>query len=93
MSKETSSAPSISDSALRKSSDFENLGEREKELNGAVPESTPEVISPWHPSQFPDGGRDAWLCLLGVSAPSLDHIVLTHSMASHSAVYSAPSDG
>lgn len=46
-------------------SDIENLGEREKEANGAVPESTPEVISPWHPSQFPDGGRDAWLCLLG----------------------------
>lgn len=27
--------------------------------------AAPEPISPFHPSQFPDGGRDAWLCLLG----------------------------
>ncbi|CAI6335742.1 unnamed protein product [Periconia digitata] len=27
--------------------------------------SAPEPISPFHPSQFPDGGKDAWLCLLG----------------------------
>ncbi len=25
----------------------------------------PEAVSPFHPSQFPDGGRDAYLCLLG----------------------------
>lgn len=25
----------------------------------------PEQISPFHPSQYPDGGKDAYLCLLG----------------------------
>ena len=27
--------------------------------------ATAEAVSPYHPSQFPDGGKDAWLCLLG----------------------------
>lgn len=27
--------------------------------------TAPEPISPFHPSQFPDGGKDAYLCLLG----------------------------
>ncbi|KAF2021995.1 MFS general substrate transporter [Aaosphaeria arxii CBS 175.79] len=36
------------------------------EKNGDLEEKpAPEVISPYHPSQFPDGGRAAWLCLLG----------------------------
>ncbi|PVH97821.1 MFS general substrate transporter [Periconia macrospinosa] len=30
-------------------------------------EPAPEPISPFHPSQFPDGGKDAWLCLLGAA--------------------------
>ncbi|KAH6620461.1 major facilitator superfamily domain-containing protein [Boeremia exigua] len=30
-----------------------------------TPPSGPPTVSPFHPSQFPDGGKDAWLCLLG----------------------------
>ena len=29
------------------------------------PAAAPEAVDPFHPSQFPDGGKDAWLCLLG----------------------------
>ncbi|KAF1958903.1 MFS general substrate transporter [Byssothecium circinans] len=40
----------------------------EKAVNShAQPQSVPEPANPWHPSQFPDGGRDAWLCLLGAA--------------------------
>src|SRR5690242_3211949 len=35
----------------------------EKPETSSAPTSKP--ISPFHPSQFPDGGKDAWLCLLG----------------------------
>lgn len=36
---------------------------RNEDTEAAV--DAPETVSPFHPSQFPDGGRDAWLCLLG----------------------------
>ncbi|KAF2643264.1 MFS general substrate transporter [Massarina eburnea CBS 473.64] len=33
----------------------------------STPQTAVEPVSLWHPSQFPDGGRDAWLCLLGAA--------------------------
>lgn len=80
MSKPTSTAPSVDDSIKEKPEDIEQgqITEKRDQESETV---SPEPVSPWHPSQFPDGGKDAWLCLLGVSpsstlytnAPSTDH--------------------
>jgi MFS family permease len=69
MSQGTSLAPSVED--LEKShqpkTDVEQLPleavEKPSETTPAAP--TSEAVNPFHPSQFPDGGKDAWLCLLG----------------------------
>lgn len=41
--------------------DVEQARPQEKAPN----DSQPQVVSPHHPSQYPDGGKDAYLCLLG----------------------------
>src|SRR5688572_19137478 len=76
MSKPTSSTPSLDDIVdhkgdpdtkhdPRREPDLERGSQDEKQNDGDS--AAPEVISPFHPSQFPDGGKDAMLCLLGVS--------------------------
>jgi hypothetical protein len=74
MSKPASYSPSLDESIekRRSESDVERapanpMTEKQTEDAAAAPAtSAPEAISPYHPSQFPDGGTDAWLCLLGV---------------------------
>jgi MFS family permease len=39
------------------------LDEKPTETQPVPP--TEQPVNPFHPSQFPDGGKDAWLCLLG----------------------------
>lgn len=69
MSRGTSLANSIEDleKAHQPTIDREQppveVSEKPTEIQPAVP--TTETVSPFHPSQFPDGGKDAWLCLLG----------------------------
>lgn len=58
-----SSAASAADESIReKEPDIE-----QRPADKALGESQtgPEPVNPWHPSQFPDGGRNAYLCLLG----------------------------
>ncbi|KAJ4358472.1 uncharacterized protein N0V89_003055 [Didymosphaeria variabile] len=63
MSHPPSSAVSATDDSIReKESDVEQRA-AEKDLSNS--QTAPEPINPWHPSQFPDGGKDAYLCLLG----------------------------
>jgi hypothetical protein len=67
MAKPTVSVPSLDDSlsVAQKSQEDTDIeqGQPTEKPEAAVPES----VSPYHPSQFPDGGRDAWLCLLGAA--------------------------
>lgn len=69
MSKPASSVPSFDDSLKKREPDTDveqgPITEKDPEGNPAV--SAPEQVNPWHPSQFPDGGKDAWLCLLGAA--------------------------
>ncbi|KAF2109154.1 major facilitator superfamily domain-containing protein [Lophiotrema nucula] len=65
MSKPTSSAPSLDSLKRSREQDLEQRPVEEKEEPSAAAEPATEAISPWHPSQFPDGGKDALLCLLG----------------------------
>lgn len=68
MAKSASSLPSLDESLKqRPEGDIEQGPVTEKLPEDTLANSTPETISPYHPSQFPDGGKDAWLCLLGVS--------------------------
>jgi MFS family permease len=68
MSPTSSPTPSIDDEKYRTPlSDVEKPPIHENEVEPSQAALTPEVISPFHPSQFPDGGRDAYLCLLGGS--------------------------
>ncbi|KAJ4413177.1 hypothetical protein N0V91_000151 [Didymella pomorum] len=39
------------------------VDEKPTETQPTAPIDAP--VNPFHPSQFPDGGKDAWLCLLG----------------------------
>ncbi|KZM19640.1 uncharacterized protein EKO05_0004235 [Ascochyta rabiei] len=69
MSQVTSSVPSISDLEKTQApkADVEQppleLDEKPSEIQRPLPPAEP--VNPFHPSQFPDGGKDAWLCLLG----------------------------
>lgn len=68
MSQATSAAHSIDDEkSYPPRTDVEQppveLDEKPFETQSATPPSEP--VNPFHPSQFPDGGKDAWLCLLG----------------------------
>lgn len=65
MSPTSTSTPSIDEEKQQgPQGDIEHPSIDEKRLD--PPQPTPEpAVSPWHPSQFPDGGKDAWLCLLG----------------------------
>ncbi|KAF2192227.1 MFS general substrate transporter [Zopfia rhizophila CBS 207.26] len=67
MSKPGSSYTSIDDSINRKvEEDVEQQPvEPIEEKQDAPVEPSSEAINPWHPSQFPDGGKEAWLCLAG----------------------------
>ncbi|KAF2007257.1 MFS general substrate transporter [Amniculicola lignicola CBS 123094] len=74
MSKSIKSALSLDDPVEHKGDlDVEESSREERDLEqGSKDEkqddqcvAAPETISPWHPSQFPDGGKDALLCLLG----------------------------
>ncbi|KAF1973027.1 MFS general substrate transporter [Bimuria novae-zelandiae CBS 107.79] len=62
MSHAPSSTTSKEDSFREKGLDVEE-GLTGKEPSKA--ETASEAIHPWHPSQFPDGGKVAFLCLLG----------------------------
>jgi hypothetical protein len=61
MSHKTGSTISTGDSLREKEPDTE----RDSAGKDPKSEPTPEHVNPWHPSQFPDGGKDAFLCLLG----------------------------
>jgi hypothetical protein len=64
MSGTGTAVPSIDEENERqRKSDIEQLPINEKEAE--PPQHAPPTVNPWHPSQFPDGGRDAYLCLLG----------------------------
>jgi MFS family permease len=65
MSHTTSSAASLHDEKTRQSNtDIEQPPLNEKQHDTTEP-IAPAAVSPFHPSQFPDGGKDAYLCLLG----------------------------
>lgn len=64
MSKPASTVPSLGDSPrLSIEKDIEQAS-AEKQMMPPT-ETAPMAIDASHPSQFPDGGKDAWLCLLG----------------------------
>ncbi|KAF2476190.1 MFS general substrate transporter [Lindgomyces ingoldianus] len=67
MPKPGSSTPSLEDSVLqcKEKEDLEQQVEEEQDVQTKETNATDETLNPWHPSQFPDGGKDAWLCLLG----------------------------
>ena len=66
MSKHHSAAHSLVGSINYIPDDVEEAkGPNNQSHNNAEPTALP-IASPWHPDQFPDGGKDAWLCLLGV---------------------------
>jgi hypothetical protein len=65
MSEHSTAVPSRDVSIERKTDADVEQGVVEKPAKDDA-SSEPETISPYHPSQFPDGGRDAWLCLIGV---------------------------
>ena len=62
MSQTTSLAPSIHEEKPERPVIDVEQSAQEKQAGNAA---THEPISPFHPSQFPDGGKDAYLCLLG----------------------------
>ncbi|KAK7178685.1 monocarboxylate [Paraphaeosphaeria sporulosa] len=63
MSQSTSATPSLHDNKPpQPDNEFEQQVLDEARVE---PTTATEPISPYHPSQFPDGGRDAYLCLLG----------------------------
>ncbi|KAF2031231.1 MFS general substrate transporter [Setomelanomma holmii] len=69
MSQATSAAPSVD---LEKQREPQSAVEQptidERQTEAAQPDSAqpaPAAVNPWHPSQFPDGGKNAYLCLLG----------------------------
>ncbi|KAI4653494.1 hypothetical protein J4E93_001260 [Alternaria ventricosa] len=65
MSQTTSSVASLHDEKSRlPQSDVEQPPVPVDEKRPETTEPT-AAVSPFHPSQFPDGGRDAYLCLLG----------------------------
>ncbi|ORY08692.1 major facilitator superfamily domain-containing protein [Clohesyomyces aquaticus] len=66
MSRPGTSTPSLQDSVQRKTNDdLENQLGDEVDVQPKEEKSVPDTLDPFHPSQFPDGGRDAWLCLIG----------------------------
>lgn len=66
MSPISSLAPSVDEEKQpRPQTDIEQPATDEKQAEQLQPSPVPEAVNPWHPSQFPDGGKDAWLCLLG----------------------------
>lgn len=66
MSPVTSSASSLrKEDQQRPDNDVEQQTTDEKHADTTAPSTAPEAVSPFHPSQFPDGGRSAYLCLLG----------------------------
>ncbi|KAL1613006.1 hypothetical protein SLS60_001237 [Paraconiothyrium brasiliense] len=74
MSHTPSSAVSATDDSIReKESDVE---QRAAEKDFSKPQTAPEPINPWHPSQFPDG----WLNCVGV----FQNYYQTHQLRDHS---------
>jgi MFS family permease len=66
MSQLSSSTPSIDEEkGLTLQPDNERPSIHEKPLEPFQAPPAPEAVSPYHPSQFPDGGKHAYLCLLG----------------------------
>ncbi|KAJ4374017.1 hypothetical protein N0V83_002756 [Neocucurbitaria cava] len=64
---QTPSATSFTDEEKqqRMNNDVEQPPISEKPAESAEPATAPAAVNPFHPSQFPDGGKDAYLCLLG----------------------------
>lgn len=66
MSQTSTAAPSIAEKPHKSSQpDLEKQPSQDKHDQPVSQPQQPEAISPYHPSQFPDGGRQAYLCLLG----------------------------
>ncbi|KAF2132194.1 MFS general substrate transporter [Dothidotthia symphoricarpi CBS 119687] len=63
MSTTTSLTPSVAEN--KQNFDIEQPRTDEKQHETPHAEAAPQIISPMHPSQFPEGGKDAWLCLAG----------------------------
>lgn len=66
MAAPTPSALSVEDSVKNLPWDVEQGHIPEKRSEDGISSEKSEEISPWHHSQFPDGGPKAWLCLAGV---------------------------
>jgi MFS family permease len=68
MSQVTISAGSIHEKeSVSPDVDIEQRALDEKRADTIEPGPADEAPDLWHPSQFPDGGKDAYLCLLGAS--------------------------
>jgi MFS family permease len=76
MSQTSTAAPSIDEEQRHKAKiDIEQPAFSEKQNDMDRPltdeketeptQRAPATMNPWHPSQFPDGGKSAYLCLLG----------------------------
>jgi MFS family permease len=66
MSQLTTAAPSIDEKQREPLSDIEQSAFEDKHVKPSqIPQEAPSAVSPFHPSQFPDGGMQAYLCLLG----------------------------
>lgn len=63
----TSLTPSIDEKPENMPPDLEQQSIERTKVEPSQQPSSPEPITPWHPSQFPDGGRDAYLCLIGAA--------------------------
>ena len=66
MSPTASPPASLDEEKLRQhDADIEKPPVDEERNQPSEPAAPSEAMNPFHPSQFPDGGKDAWLCLLG----------------------------
>jgi len=63
MSQTTTAAPSVDETKRDVVSDVEQPPVEEKHDEPSPADASP--VNPWHPSQFPDGGKAAYLTLLG----------------------------
>src|SRR5690348_14880828 len=45
-----------------------DTGRSDSDKEDAVQQKIEEPVNPMHPSQFPDGGAKAWLCVAGSAA-------------------------
>jgi MFS family permease len=65
MSHYSTAAPSIDEKQRQPPPDIEKPPVDEEHIEPSAPTADAAPVSPWHPSQFPDGGKQAYLTLLG----------------------------